>query len=285
MMLPLLRRLTSRFLKELILAFVVGLIADIGIDAVRDWAKNRPKEQIAEAPVERTEIASQVVPPLEEVTIVEEPKIAQKEKPGPLHFPDGTAVYPHTCNVRGKGEVVFDVVVFSDSFSWMFERIDQISGLGGEKEFRKLLARPYYQDVMKKARHIIVAGTASCEGTEWSEEDDRAVDRAVTLKSWLEGERSSSDVSLPTKSLHTLNLGRYWDDCAERRACISRQPGDTLNQRKIILMAVKNDVPNLIREDFEACIAGSMKADPQLDLLTRHYCRSDVNVRPNGEST
>lgn len=295
-MLSLLRNVfASRFVKELILAFVIGLIADIAVDALRDWAENRPKEHIAEEPVERGDIARKVVPPPDPPPVIEEikdeeepPRIAKKDEPPPPQDLDGSTVYTHYCDTPQGDRATFQIVVFSEAYNWQIRSAKDLE-INGEKKseekFLQILSSEGYKQIMGDAQEIVVAGTASCEGDKWWDEEDRALRRALKLREWVERSRAWQNRPRPPRSIHTLNLGQYQADCGNPQACYNARSDETWNQRKIILMAILERDADLDKDEIAWCIKESVRKDDQLDFLMQHYCRYDLNIDLNGNST
>lgn len=284
--------MVSRIAKELIIAFFVGLVSDIGVDAFWDWVENRPKEHVEETAVDRTQIASEVGPrELLEKPVIEEmvepPRLAQEAPPPPRQL-DGATVYTHHCETGNGERAVFEIVVFSESYNWLYESIDELEINGRsrtEQEFAAILASEGYREIMGKAQEIVVAGTASCEGEDWWLEESRALSRARTLRDWVERSRAWASRPRPPRSVHTLNLGQYHDVCGNPQICPDSGAETTWGQRKIILMAILERDVALEKQEIEACIKDSMRKDEQLDFLMSHYCRYDLNTDLNGNST
>jgi hypothetical protein len=280
------RRFGSRCMKELSFAFFIGLIAQIGIDALLEWARNRPKEHIAEEPTGRTEIASVVVPASS--------KTPRKKAAPPVHPPpqdlDGSTVYTHYCDTPQGKRATFKVVVFSEAYNWQIKSVKDLE-INGEKksddEFLRILSSEGYRQIMGDAQEIVVAGTASCEGDQWWDEESRALKRSLKLRELVERSRSWQGRDRPTRSIHTLNLGRYQADadCGRPQVCQGSRPDETWNQRKIILMAILERDADLDKEQIANCIRESVRKDEQLNFLMRHYCRYDLNTDLNGNPT
>ena len=200
----------------------------------------------------------------------------------PVIFPDKTHadVYAPTCTISGR-KVEFRVVVFSDVYSWVFGETDRVKINGrvlDEGKFRDRLQSPALQKIMADPSKVIVVGTASCEGSEDSEEE-RAADRAWTLKQWVEEERpwgkgnSEKQTGIP----HALSLGHWRDERDSHCKGSSSDSEETWYQRRVILMAVRmKDGPPLANADFQSCVKQGLKDDPELeklDQLLNHYSR------------
>jgi hypothetical protein len=279
-MLTLFGKFASRFMKELIFAFVVGLIADIGIDAVRDWAKNRPKEHVAEKPAERTEIASKVVPPLPTITIEEEKKsppsqIAQTLPPptasveplggGPITNREGQTFadsYKFRCT-DGKGiQGEFRAAIFLHQYNWEFGA-DGVQLAGTRQSFDSILREEGLREALGDARELIAIGTASCEGGKEGEEI-RAGNRALKVRGII-----NPPDSAPTINSYYINLGQFRPQKAEVLAlCDGKSTAKTRSQRKIILVAVDRKNEDL---DLQWCLGQILAKCPDLN----HYSNFD----------
>lgn len=214
------------------------------------------------------------------------PPISPELPIGPVSLSNGTRadIYGHQCRMPDGRSYTFRVVVFSAAYSWVYEQDDQVElnghALPAEDFVHLLESSRGLQDILGKAHELIAVGTASCEGSEWSQEDGRALNRAKALGAWMERARPWPDgVTRPVLSVHLLNLGRYWHDRAHGQACDSARSGDTADQRKVVLMAV---LERDAGADLQWCIEKSLSGDDQLRPLLDHYRRFDLNATPAG---
>ncbi|HSS76755.1 MAG TPA: hypothetical protein VLV54_08410 [Thermoanaerobaculia bacterium] len=243
----------------------------------------------------RSEVGSHLAPPVTPPspappppTATTPPVLVKETLPvGPITFTDGTQadVYGHQCHLPNGHTSNFRVVIFSAAYSWSYERDDQVQ-LNGQvlpaEEFVHLLESSRgLREILGKAHELIAVGTASCEGSEQSQEDDRARSRALALAAWMERARPWPDgVSRPVLSVHRLSLGQYRPDRTRGQACDPAHSGETVDQRKVILMAV---VEREADADLQWCIEQSLRRDDQLESWLGHYHRFDLNATSAGD--
>ncbi len=276
-----------RLLKEIVLGVLLSWLSSYTYKHIVEPLEASPS--LTGNPINvSTAIGSSIAPPHQpERGDPPPPPPPDPEHSGPVVFPDGTRadVYPHVCRLPEGRSLDFRVVVFSESYSWAFEDTDRVQlndRLLGDAEFVNRLQSPGLQEIMARANALIAVGTASCEGSEWSREDDRALQRARTLEAWIENARpwGALDLSRTPRSLYLLNLGRYWKDPDKKQTCGDARPEDTWHQRKVVLMAILQPTS---QADLQWCIGQSLRGDPQLGRLLLHYSRFDLDKKPRGE--
>ncbi|HTG35087.1 MAG TPA: hypothetical protein VLB76_19395 [Thermoanaerobaculia bacterium] len=277
-------------LKELVWVLILGLFTNFIYDRLLRPLEASPV-RTAEQVETRLDIAPNLLPSQSEPrgqAPAHNPEPTETPPVEPITFSDGTKADVHglECRLSNGHSYPFRVVIFSEAYSWVYERDDrvQLNGqvLTGDDFVHRLESAKGLQEVLGKAHELVAVGTASCEGSEWTSEDDRAMNRAAELKAWIEDARSWPDnVSRPTRSLHTLGLGRYWHDRTQGQACDPAHPIDTSGQRKVILMAV---LQHEAGTDLRSCIDQILHRDNQLRPLLSHYSRFDLDEAPTGAS-
>ena len=123
----------------------------------------------------------------------------------------------------------FDIFVLSQEYRWELGTNEVVQPNGQPADMGRnfdLLLEQHggrYKD-------LIAVGTASCEGSD-GPEIERAESRAHQMILWLR-EALDRIGDREERHLYRLNLGRY-------RSCAGSQPGWTEDQRRVILVAVK----------------------------------------------
>lgn len=178
-----------------------------------------------------------------------------------LETTDQAVIRPkRRCEDDDGDQGVFDVVIFSDSYSWALGKADEIELNDVPAKFRDLIETTSFVSYLEEAPVIYAVGTASCEGYEFDKQKqiDLARARANLLKKTIQDERDAERrATRPTKE---LCLGVYAGGC--------RGAADTRYQRRLILMALFEQSPDLDEED---CIRHLFSKDRQLSYLAEGY--------------
>lgn len=164
---------------------------------------------------------------------------------------------------------VFDVVIFSDSYSWALGKANEIELNDVPASFRDLIETTSFAAYLEQAPIIYAVGTASCEGYESDKRGqvELARKRANVLKKTIQDERTAEHRA--TRTAKGICLGVFAEECDET--------ADTRYQRRVILMALFDRKPELDEED---CIRNLFSVDEQLSYLATKYEPgfSDANV-------
>jgi hypothetical protein len=153
----------------------------------------------------------------------------------------------------------FRILLFTDEFRWRINSFDSLEGDLGRPSFT-----PEMKSVLNAAEEIICIGASSEEiptGVPFIEgratEEQRAGRRAEQIAKWV---RESVSKPIPVRK---LNVGHH---------APTRRPGDTSDQRRVIIVLVLDHDPNTnLDQALRAAMAReSMRAPIFEALLTRY---------------
>lgn len=170
----------------------------------------------------------------------------QVNRAGTVHQPALAALPPPAPPNPGEGEWVairgdkIDVFVLTQEYRWELGTTNVKTPGGAIAAMDRKLGALLTQGG-GRYHDLIAVGTASCEGND-IRESDRAADRAHELVRWLRDALQGID-DRTDRNLYRLRLGRF-------RSCEGSMRRDTADQRRVILVAVKQrlaalDLPRL----------------------------------------
>lgn len=179
---------------------------------------------------------------------------------GQLGASEEVKYFPDNLCTDGRGnQGVFDVVLFSSSYSWTLGQDENVELAHLPVDLPGLLDTPAFTEYLRQAPEVFVVGVASCEGyaTDRRGQIELARNRGVLLKGLIETRRGM--VRSQRKPTDALCLGVFRGEC---------EPGDTSAQRPVLLLALFERAPGLAVED---CIQRVFAEDRQLAFLATGY--------------
>jgi hypothetical protein len=199
-------------------------------------------------------------------------------------------------SVKGKdksgNEALFDFYTLfgvNDGYVWKYGSWDWVEDISTNQQIRvdRFFSEKFGQQGIRerisKALDVISVGVASCEGSNMQKEEDRAFNRAKSIRKFV---KSVATTTRGETSL--LLLGQNIDD-----KCPQKSPDETRDQRSIIIIgvvlkdhainlqeAVANAMTNLVsnenlKQDLEKYIKNPSRS-PLGNLDPKRYSRFDL---------
>ncbi len=199
-------------------------------------------------------------------------------------------------SVQGKdkkgNEAIFDFYTLfgvNDDYVWQYGSWDWIEDISTNQKirvdrfFNEKFSQEGIRERISNALDVISVGTASCEGSNIKQEEDRAFMRAKSIRKYVK------EISKTTKGeTLLLLLGQYKDD-----VCPQKSPKETRDQRSIIIIgvvskktdtnlreAVESSMSNLVgntnlKQDLEKYINNTIRS-PLGSLDPKKYSQFDL---------
>lgn len=204
--------------------------------------------------------SSQTVAPKPPDETTELVSIAGSEQPATL--------YTRFCEEDQPDSGELGVLVLSDEYSWVYGSETRVHLVGEPVVFPEVvLQSDGVTSLLDRAQEIVAVGTASCEGNP-TREIERAYDRGIALRGWVNTSWRRNASPGDARDLHVLNLGRYVGACPRDDGARSH------HQRRVILIAITR-TPEV---DLERCLCEVFRRTPDLAHLVDEYSSFALNT-------
>ncbi|NMF59581.1 hypothetical protein [Pseudanabaena yagii] len=202
----------------------------------------------------------------------------------PIVLPNKSNDWIIIQSVQGKdkkgNEAIFDFYTLfgvNDDYVWEYGSWDWIEDISTNQKIRvdRFFNEKFRQEGIREritnALDVISVGTASCEGSNTKQEEDRSFMRAKSIRKYVK------QIAKTTKGeTLLLLLGQHKDD-----ECPQKSPNETRDQRSIIIIGVvfKNPDTNL-RESVENAMSNLVSNKNLKQDLERYI--NNTNRSPLG---